>query len=206
MSSGHESPAPLAGLVLAGGRSARMGEDKAGLVYTDMPQALCTYRLLEELCDAVFVSDRHEQSDAPGHYEMPHIFDMYGDIGPINGILSAFDAFPDYAWLVVACDLPCLTAATLRTLVDAREPAKEATVFRNPYDLKPEPLCGIYEPSIATRLLHAYRQGRHSPRALLLEAEICTLALDCEAALQDANDPAGRTRALTVLEQSAKPT
>lgn len=202
MSRGPEAPAPLAGLVLAGGRSARMGEDKAGLVYTKAPQALCAYRLLEEVCDRVFVSDRHEQSDAPGHYEMPHIFDLYGNIGPVNGILSAFAAYPDWAWLVVACDLPCLDVATLQALVDAREPEQEATAYRNPHDQQPDPLCAIYEPSIAPRFLRAYRQGRHSPRDILREARICLLGVKWEAALDDANDPEGRARALAVLERT----
>jgi molybdopterin-guanine dinucleotide biosynthesis protein A len=195
--------APLAGLVLAGGRSARMGEDKAGLVYADLPHALRVYRMLEDVCHRVFVSDRHEQSDAPGHYEMPHIFDLYNDIGPLNGILSAFAAYPDCAWLVVACDLPSLDASTLDRLVRGRDPAREATAFRNPHDQLPEPLCAIYEPAISMRLMKAYRSGRLSPREALRDADTCLLEVQDAEALHDANDPESRARALARLRRDA---
>lgn len=200
----YDAPAPLAGLVLAGGRSVRMGEDKAGLVYTGCPQARYVYRMLEEFCERVYISDRHEQSDAPGHDEMPHIFDLYQASGPLNGILSAFAAYPGCAWLVVACDLPCLDQDALRTLQKARAPGKEATTYRTPGAQTPEPYCTIYEPAIAPRLLYAYRQGHESAREVLQECNIQVVEPTCTGKLDDVNDPEARAKALADLGQEVR--
>jgi molybdopterin-guanine dinucleotide biosynthesis protein A len=63
---------PLHGLVLAGGRSSRMGTDKAALPHPDgRPLARRTCDLLAEAgCDAVMLSLRHDQELPPG-FENP---------------------------------------------------------------------------------------------------------------------------------------
>ena len=96
---------------------------------------------------STFVSVRADQLNDPQRNTHPCIVDRLPDAGPIGGILAALHAHPQAAWLVLACDLPFLDAATLQQLIAARDPRRLATAFRSSHDGKPEPLCAIYEPA-----------------------------------------------------------
>src|SRR5690606_4800666 len=94
--------APLYGLVLAGGRSRRMGRDKAALAYQDgVPHVRRTADLLAGVCERVFVSCRADQANGKGDPALASLPDPVGRIpdtfdigGPLNGILSALAAHP----------------------------------------------------------------------------------------------------------------
>jgi molybdenum cofactor guanylyltransferase len=162
----------LYGLVLAGGQSRRMGRDKASLTYGGVTQSRRCLTLLSEVCQKVFLSNRREQSYEPGHHNLPQIHDVYEGIGPLGGILSAMQAYPNAAWLVLACDMPCVDAPVLHDLVSRRDPAKPATVFHDETLGFDEPLCTIYEPSCWQSLQSAAEQGCLSPRDILARLEI----------------------------------
>src|SRR6516165_8470622 len=112
---------PLYGLLLSGGASQRMRQDKAALPYRGEPQLLRAWRLLGRVTERSFLSVREHQRDDPLRAELPQIVDSYDAIGPAAGILSAQDRFPEAAWLVVACDLPLLDEATLQQLIQGRD-------------------------------------------------------------------------------------
>ncbi|SDE59177.1 molybdopterin-guanine dinucleotide biosynthesis protein A [Pricia antarctica] len=133
------------GLVLAGGKSSRMGKDKGMIPYHGMPQREYLYHLLSRVCEETFVSIRPDQkSDFPE--DMQSIVDDNTFKGPYNGMLSAHNTFPEVAWLVLACDLPLLDLASLQELIAARDPNVMATTFAQKEDPLPEPLCAIWEP------------------------------------------------------------
>jgi molybdopterin-guanine dinucleotide biosynthesis protein A len=166
------SAAPLHGLLLCGGASRRMRRDKAQLNYGGEPQLLRAWRLLTAFTERAFVSVRDSQHDEPLRASLPQLIDTYDAVGPVAGILSAHDAFPEAAWLVIACDLPLLDETTLRTLIAARDPAKEATAFASRFDGLPEPLCTLWEPPIHQRLKQRYEAGSYCARKVLIQADI----------------------------------
>ena len=159
---------PLRGLVLAGGRSTRMGRDKATLRYHGATQIDVGLGLLRELGLAGWVSVRRDQTADPARARHPHIVDGPQGEGPIAGILAALQTDPAAAWLVMACDLPFLDAATLRSLIAARDPGRVATAFRSAHDGLPEPLCAIWEPRAAAPLSRHVADGGRCPRKFLM--------------------------------------
>ena len=156
----------LNGLVLAGGHSRRMGQPKSVLDYHGKPQYRHIAQLLERFCKQVFISCRAEQLRLFEGYPTLLDSERFGDIGPMNGVLSAFDSQP-CAWFVLGCDYPFLTETDLKQLIGARDPASVATVFSNPANGFPEPLIGIYEPHAQPLLLEWHRQGNESLRRFL---------------------------------------
>lgn len=160
---------PLSGLVLAGGFSRRMGREKWALTYGGERQIERAIALLRPLVAEVRVSCRPEQRAELAPLGATLVEDAVDAEGPIAGIASALLAEPGRAWLVLACDLPLLDAATLRSLVEGRDPQRPATACVGPAGA-PEPLCAIYEPAIRSALLSAIRAGRHSPLRVLTEA------------------------------------
>ncbi len=180
------------GLVLAGGYSRRMGRDKALIEYHGIPQFLWTARLLSAFCSGVIISCRANQA-LPGLDGLPYrrIHDEVEGQGPIGGILAAFKAQPGSALLVVACDLPRLSAATLSKIMAARNPDHLATCYHASEGGLPEPLCALYETSIQPIFAASLREGRHCPRKVLLQnaGRITQLDLDDPRALDNVNEP-----------------
>ncbi len=181
-------PAPLYGLVLAGGASRRMGRDKALLDYHGRPQLEWAYALLARHCARTYVSVRAGQENDGARDGLPRIVDGASGAGPIAGIAAAQAAYPAAAWLVVACDLPFLSDALLGDLGSRRGNAA-ITAYRSAHDGLPEPLCAIYEPATRDAVLAAIGAGRHCPRKLIIELGGPLLALPDSTALDNVNTP-----------------
>lgn len=111
----------LYGLVLSGGKSTRMGEDKGLIKYYVLPQREHLYHLLNEVCDDAFLSIRKDQENNISN-TFNTIVDNNEFRGPYNGLLSAHKAYPNVAWLVLACDLPLIDKKALQQLIAARNP------------------------------------------------------------------------------------
>jgi molybdopterin-guanine dinucleotide biosynthesis protein A len=180
---------PLYGLVLAGGRSRRMQADKAALSYGSRPQLALAFDLLAPRVDAAWVSVRADQAADALRARFPHVVDGGIGAGPIAGIVAAQAQEPTAAWLVLACDLPFLDGATLDQLIADRDPARQATAFRNVHDGLPEPLCAIYEPASRQPILDYIAAGGSCPRKFLLSQDTLLLDPVNAQALDNANTP-----------------
>lgn len=175
------------GLVLAGGKSVRMGEDKGGINYHGKPQREYAADLLAPLCKQVFISCREDQvNEIESNYEL--LPDTFVDLGPFGAILSAFRAYPNHAWVVIACDLPLLNEETLQFLLENRNPSKVATAFKSPVNKFPEPLIAIWEPKAYSVLFQFLTQGYSCPRKVLINSDIEILTVSDENTLINVND------------------
>ena len=140
----------VAGVVLAGGLSTRMGHDKARLRLhgPDKPDLLArTHALLADLLPLCWVSCR---ADAPrSGYEC--LFDAKPGQGPAAGILAALRAAQAQTFaavLALSCDMPLMDAPTLRRLLEARASAPAgtlATLYVDAASGRPEALAAVYE-------------------------------------------------------------
>lgn len=163
----------LKGLVLAGGESSRMGEDKAAIELDGINMLARTVDLLDGLVAEVFVAVRPEQTNDAVRRRYTLIEDCYSDIGPAAGMLAAHQQAPEAAWLVLACDMPLLSAQALGVLIGARDPEMDATALCRSREAAPEPLCAIYEPGNLAAFLAAVRGGENSsPRAWLQRSRV----------------------------------
>jgi len=184
-----ESLPTLNGLVLAGGKSRRMGRDKGKINYHGKPQREHAFDLLSTCCEQTFLSCRPDQSADPDLFGMPLIFDSFLGLGPFGAIASAFRENPNTAWLVVACDLPLLDKETLDYLIEQRDPSKIATAFNSPDNEFPEPLITIWEPRSYPVLLSFLAQGYSCPRKVLINSDVALVdALDTQV-LTNVNSP-----------------
>lgn len=102
----------LNGLVLAGGKSQRMGNPKDKINWHGKEQRYFAADLLAPFCNEVFISCRKDQLENfdPNYNALT---DTFLNMGPFGGILSALRSQRDKAWLVVACDLPLLDKKSL---------------------------------------------------------------------------------------------
>lgn len=189
---------PVYGLVLAGGKSQRMGTDKSELTYHTLPQREHVTQLLAGLCKEVFTSVRANQKTTK---EEATIVDTFTGLGPFGAILSAFRERPEAAWLVVACDLPLLDKTALQNLLQQRDSSKLATAFHNPATGWPDPLVTIWEPRAYLVLLQFLAQGYTCPRKVLINSDIKQIEPTRKEILLNANSPEEREMVKKVLEE-----
>jgi molybdopterin-guanine dinucleotide biosynthesis protein A len=158
-----------AGLLLTGGRSARMGRDKAtirvasgGGSHADPVTTLAerTARLLD-------VATEPALEVGPGYTHLRKVSESAPDNGPLSALVAGAAELRRLGWnrpvLVVATDLPRLSADMLGWL-GTHEPGRSVVPLS---DGRPQPLCARYEPgdlAVAARLV---AEGRRSMTALL---------------------------------------
>ena len=178
----------LNGLVLAGGKSVRMGHDKGTINWFGKEQRYHVADMLKPLCNEVFISCRADQKNQidVGYNVLE---DTFTGLGPCGAILSAFREQPDKAWLVVACDLPLLETDTFKFLIGNRRPSFAATAFNSPDNEFPEPLITIWEPKSYPGLLSFLAQGYSCPRKFLINSDIHLLQAPIPDALTNVNTP-----------------
>ena len=150
----------IAGLVLAGGRSRRMGNDKACLRPNGGASLLeIVHGRLASLFSSCFVSCAHESS----YTDYNCIGDEVESCGPLTGIISAMRALRSYrAIFVLACDMPLLPAEMFAELIRAwRQDGERAAVvaWQSRLSGKIQMLCALYPLSSLPYFEEAYRVG-----------------------------------------------
>ncbi len=190
----------LHGLVLAGGRSSRMGRDKAALVHPD-GQTLarrCHDLLMQAGCQSVAISIRHDQEIPAGLDGLEITRDPAGESqGPIVGMVAGMRLHPDGDWLVVACDLPRLDLPTLTHLVASKQADENFLAYRSEFDGLPEPLCTLYSPAALPLLEQAQAADFRCPRKILIRSDCRLLEPITPRALDNANTPDDWETAIT---------
>lgn len=163
--------ATIFGLVLAGGKSTRMGRDKGLLRWHGKEQRYALSDLLMKHCAQTFISCRLDQISAitaAGYTALPDSSDATEQYG---AILSAMAAYPEVAWLVIACDMPLIDNKALTYLITQRDPNMLATAYKGPESNLPEPLAAIWEPHAKDMLLTEFTKGITCPRKALIRNE-----------------------------------
>lgn len=187
----------LSGLILAGGRSSRMGRDKAGLVLPDGRTLL--QRQAEVLRSAgatsLFASVRPETTSLPAG--MVPVFDARPDAGPLAGIAAGLRAAPAGLVLVLAVDMPQVGERHLRQLVELAGEGRGVVPVQAG---QLEPLAAVYPTALADSADVALAGDRRAVHAWVRgEAELGRLRLwDTQAewagVLHSWNTPADATR------------
>lgn len=189
-----DSLAPINGLVLAGGKSTRMGQDKGQITYYDQPQRDHLAELLSERCDETYLSVQTTITS-----NLPQITDSFLDLGPFGGILSAFRKDPNHAWLAIAVDVPFVDAAAIDLLISKRDASKLATCFHNPQTNFPEPLITIWEPKAYPVLLQYLTLGYSCPRKVLINSDVNEIQAPNDQVLMNVNTPEEKSKAESLI-------
>jgi len=152
-----ETRSQVQGYVLAGGKSRRMGEDKALLPFGDQPLGAWVAERVRQACGKVAVI-----GDAAKYagWGFPMAQDIFADSGPLGGIHAALTHSAADLNLVVGCDMPYVSVEFLERLLEIAGEAPGDAVVPVSADYGYEPLCAVYKPSCLGRMEQALRAGR----------------------------------------------
>lgn len=176
--------ADTTGVVVAGGRSTRFGDQEKALAELDgQPMLRRVVTALGTVCVEVVVNCRPDQRAAFAaalesvETDVRFALDEETDEGPLAGLLNGLSATDTEFAAVVGCDMPLVESEALRALVDrARQRSADAVVPRT--DGGPEPLHGVYRVGPAQAAARAVLDdGRRSLRALVDSLEVTDIAV-----------------------------
>lgn len=181
-------PGAVAGVVLAGGLSSRLGQEKAHLrVYGQSQPDLLrrTHDLLASLLPQCWVACRPGQP-RPGY---DCIFDQVEGLGPFSGVHAALRRARDQgcaAVLALSCDLPFMAEAVLRRLLAGREAAPDTrllTTFCQKETGFIEALTAVYEVAALPFFDAALERGERKLSRIIPQSRQCRLMYGQEEAL-----------------------
>jgi molybdopterin-guanine dinucleotide biosynthesis protein A len=137
-------------IVLAGGLSQRMGQDKALLMVESKPLIARTCQVAAEVCDSVAVVTpwvERYQPVLPGQVQLIQepLFKADRSAGPLSGFMHGLQQQSADWILLLACDLPNLEGQILRHWAENLDRLPKAILAYVPRSSKGwEPLCGFY--------------------------------------------------------------
>jgi len=159
----------LQAFILAGGASSRMGTDKSQLPLDGQTFTERIAETLLKLTDSVFVVGRQAESG------LPCVPDVYAQWGALGGLHAALTACKREWAIVVACDLPFVTAELFSFLAEKRVGHEAVVPIQE--DGRPQPLAALYrvDPCLqrATELIEA---GRRRPLDLIEAVKTCRVS------------------------------
>ncbi len=134
-------------IILAGGKSSRMGTDKAELVWQGKRFLEWQIEKAKTLGIADVLISGYRGKMSCGYSVIP---DIFPERGPLGGMHACLQAAKKETCLVVSVDTPQLPVEVLQRLIQAHDMTKEATILT--HNGKWEPLIGVYQSSVAQKI------------------------------------------------------
>ena len=146
----------IAGVLLAGGKSTRMGTDKALLQLHGRPLISYSADTLRQVFKTVILA-----ANSSGRYDflrLQSVPDMYTDCGPLGGIHAALTYLPMEKIFVLACDTPYVPSDLVRYLISQET---NASLVVPSIENRLHPLCGIYSQGCLAAITRQLESGRY---------------------------------------------
>jgi molybdopterin-guanine dinucleotide biosynthesis protein A len=134
------NPKQITGVVLAGGLSRRMGQDKGSMLFRDKALILYSYEVLKPFVNSVWLSSNQKPHASFG---LPMLADIHHSIGPIGGLHAALIAAPTEWILVLPCDTPLVQAELIMQLFNTSI-STDCQAIVPSHDGHFEPLFALY--------------------------------------------------------------
>ena len=163
----------ITGIILAGGKSSRMGTDKGFLKLNGKTFVQHSIDALTPLVSKIIIVSDHEKYDSLGYQR---ITDTVKNAGPVSGILSGLEASKTSYNFVLSCDIPLITTAVLKQLLSAYSPDK--TIIQAESNGKSMPLIAFYKTQVKQVFKHYLEQNERRLRVVVKACQFKTVPLN----------------------------
>jgi molybdopterin-guanine dinucleotide biosynthesis protein A len=155
-------------VIFAGGKSSRMGKDKALLPFAQYSTlSAYQYQKLKKIFYHVSLSSKEDKFN----FSCQIIKDCYKESSPLVGIISIFQTLPNVEEVfILSVDAPFITKEIIDTLMETSDKKYDAVIAKSPNGL--QPLCGLYRRSILPIAIEQYKKNNHKLKILLEKASI----------------------------------
>lgn len=188
----------ITGIILAGGKSTRMGMDKGFLLLNEKPFVQYSIDALRPLVSEIMIVSDNPNYDA---FELKRINDITKNSGPVAGICSGLEASSTEYNLVLSCDIPLISSEILQTIIDAIDDTSE--IIQVESNGKTMPLIALYKRHVKNtfnklleanerRLRIAIKSCHSKSIELKQEHEFCTMNVNTKKELKAVEDAYNR--------------
>ncbi|MGD1700091.1 molybdenum cofactor guanylyltransferase [Dapis sp. BLCC M229] len=187
----------LVALILAGGKSSRMGKDKALIPWEKIPMLKRVYQVANKCTEKVYI-----MTPWPEKYQpiLPTECEWLTELkteGPLVAFAQGLAQINSDWILLLGCDLPLLNSDIIQTWVTKLNQLSPEILALVPQKYQGwEPLCGFYRQQIKIELEKTIDQGENSFQELLAQIPVQPLSIDSEIAkmLFNCNTPSDLDR------------
>jgi len=166
----------ITGIILSGGKSSRMGSDKAMLKLNGLTFIECIINAMKPIVSKIMiVSD----FDNHNYFGCQKVEDSLKDAGPLSGLYSGLKNSTTQFNLVLSCDIPLIKIEVLRKLVESDYQNFDVTQIQS--DKKSMPLIAIYKKDCMTKCLELLEQNERRLRVAV--AQFKTKSIDIDSSL-----------------------
>jgi len=165
----------VTGIVLAGGKSTRMGADKALLIWQGKPLIQHTVDILRQVCEYVVISANHNHYAFTGCDTWP---DEYAQQAPMVGIYSCLKR-SKHAWnIVLSCDMPLVDPGLLAALLAKRRNYDIILPVHD--DDRMEPLCAVYNKRLVAKFEEPIINHQFGLQHFILHSHHCSVSIPAQ--------------------------
>ena len=165
----------ITGIILAGGRSSRMGKDKGLCMLKDKPLVSYAIQTLQPLCSRLMISANHFP-EKYAEFGWPVIRDEIPDIGPMGGIYTCLKKSTTRYNLVLSCDTPFVNTAVFQLLLENVENNQVICPVHDTFLI--EPLSGCYHTNILSDLTRSIENKEFKMMQFLKRVRMKTVTID----------------------------
>lgn len=171
-------------VIFAGGKSSRMGEDKALLPFGKYQTlAQFQYKKLSHYFQNVYISSKTDKFD----FECRVIEDTHKAYSPLIAILSIFETLEVDEVFILSVDAPFVDKEVIETIVKSRNSKRDIVVAKSPSGI--QPLCGCYKKSIVPLAYAQLAKGNHKLLDLLALAHTHIVEFEEDEPFTNLNHP-----------------
>ena len=134
----------ITGILLAGGKSSRMGREKGKIVIRGQYLYQYPLKVLESLCDEILISTC---KDFEIEEKYQQVCDEIPNTGPIGGLYTCLKKSANELNIILSYDLPFVSNELMQMLMENM--GEEDVILPSTVSGKPEPLCGIYRKRVS---------------------------------------------------------
>lgn len=168
-------------VIFAGGKSSRMGEDKALLDFDGVSLSEFQYNRLSKLFNKVYLSSKEDKFD----FNAPLIYDNHAISSPMVALDSIFEATTEGEIFILSVDMPFVSHELIELLFSQNSNEFDVIVAHSV--MGREPLCGIYKRSSCDTIKAFLAQDNHKLNALLKNLRTKDVVYDDEMDFKNLN-------------------
>lgn len=163
----------ITGIILAGGKSTRMGSDKGFVTYNNKPFIQHIIDALQPLVDEIIIVSNNDDYDVFG---LKRVNDIIENTGPLAGLYTGLHHSKTEINLILSCDIPLINQGILEQLISHEN--KEIDVVQTESKGKTMPLIALYNKRCASTCLSLLESGEKRLRILIKNLKSKTIVLD----------------------------
>ena len=186
-------------VIIAGGKSSRMGRDKALLPFGGFSTlAEYQYRRLSSFFDKVYISAKSNKFD----FDVMIVEDRYDISSPLVAIVSIFETLDVSEVFVLSVDAPFVSTKSIEDIYNqAKISTSDIIVAKSPHGV--EPLCAIYRRSVLPLTQRLLKEDNHRLQTLLDKADSTIVEFEDEILFTNLNHPKEYEMARTTAPQAS---